>query len=200
MVTKNWDILGRSCSTREIYQKNLIVGFRKPTNIKQILVRAKLGNTPEPNSNSTSNPCKTKNCRYCPKLNKRGRIICTMTKRSYITKHNVTCKSSNLIYCMTCTRCNIQYVGQTKNRLMDRFQSHFYNIGHNRPGSEIGKHFNSPDHNGLDYVEITILDFIHAHPAGSKSKKLRDLIEFNWIQRLHSNAPTGLNVMDPVQP
>ena len=132
-------------------------------------------------------------------------LFCFRSKLLIIVFHTVSSILvifffSNLIYCMTCKRCNIQYVGQTKNRLMDRFQSHFYNIGHNRPGSEIGKHFNSPDHNGLDDVEITILDFIHAHPAGSKSKKLRDLIEFNWIQRLHSNAPTGLNVMDPVQP
>ena len=81
---------------------------------------------------------------------------------------------------------------------MDRFQSHFYNIGHNIPGSEIGKHFNTNNHQGLQDVEITILDFIHAHPTGMKAKKLRDLIEFNWIQRMHSNAPTGLNVKDPL--
>ena len=116
-----------------------------------------------------------------------------------MAKFNVTCKSSNLIYCITCTKCKIQYVGQTKNRLMDRFQGHFYNIGHNRPMSEIGKHFNSAGHNGLDDVEIHIVDFIHAHPHGQKSKQLRDLIEFNWIQRMHCNAPTGLNLMDPYQ-
>ena len=83
---------------------------------------------------------------------------------------------------------------------MDRFQSHFYDIGHNKPGSEIGKHFNSYGHQSLLDVEIYILDFIHAHPAGTRSKKLRDLIEYNWIQRMHTNAPTGLNIMDPTQP
>ena len=166
--------------------------------MKQLLVRARLKDPPKPPSTEPSSPCKTKNCRYCPKLNTTSHITCSVSECTYITKHNVTCKSSNLIYCITCTRCGIQYVGQTKNRLMDRFQSHFY-IGHNRPGSEIGKHFNSLNHKGLNNVEIHILDFVHAHPAGSKSKKLRDLIEFNWIQRMHTNAPAGLNVMDPHQ-
>ena len=200
IVNKNWDILGRSCSTREIFQKNLITGFRKPTSMKQILVRAKLRDPPKPPNLEPSNPCKTKNCRYCPKLNTTGSITCKVSERTYITKHNVTCKSSNLIYCITCRKCSIQYVGQTKNRLIDRFQSHFYNIGHNRPGSEICKHFNSLGHHGLADVEIHILDFINTHPAGSKSKKIRDLIGFNWIQRMHTSAPTGLNVMDPHQP
>ena len=146
------------------------------------------------------NPCINKTCRYCPKLNKSGRITCSVTKRDYVAKHNVTCKSSNLIYCKSCKRCGIQYVGQTKNRLMDRFQSHFYNIGHNKSGSEIGKHFNTNGHQSLLDVEITILDFAHADPAATMSKNLRDLIEYNWIQRMHTNAPTGSNIMDPTQP
>ena len=87
-----------------------------------------------------------------------------------------------------------------RSALMDRFQQHFYNIVHNRPGSEIGKHFNTNNHKGLSDVEIHILDFIHRHPASLRSKKLRDSIEFNWIQRMHTNAPLGLNVMDPQNP
>ena len=200
IVDKNWGILGISCSTRDIHQKQLITGLRKPANLKDILVKAKLRDPPHAPASEPCNPCNTKTCRYCPKLNKSGRITCSATKRDYVAKHNVTCKSSNLIYCISCKRCGIQYVGQTKNRLMDRFQSHFYNIGHNKPGSVIGKHFNSNGHQSLSDVEIHILDFIHAHPAGTRSKKLRDLIEYNWIQRMHTNAPTGLNIMDPTQP
>ena len=48
----------------------------------------------------------------------------------------------------------------------------------------------------MEDVEIHILDFIHAHPMGRRAKHLSDLIEFNWIQRLHTNAPLGLNTMD----
>ena len=205
VVQENWDILGKSCATREIHKKRVLTSFRRPKNLRDALVRAKLPKT-KPADNTVTpggtpcNPCNTKSCRYCPRLNKTGHITCPVTKRSYITRHNITCKSSNLIYCLTCKTCGIQYVGQTKNRLMDRFQAHFYNIGHNKQVSEIGKHFNKPDHHGLDDVEIHILDFIHAYPEGRRSKHLRDLIEYNWIQRLHTNAPTGLNFMDPSCP
>ena len=69
-----------------------------------------------------------------------------ITNRTYSAKTNVSCQSSNLVYCITCKRCGIQYVGQTKRRLMDRFQDHFYKIGRNVPNSDIGAHFNSNGH------------------------------------------------------
>ena len=202
LVQNNWDILGRSCSTRKIHQNRLIAAYKKPKNLKDLLVRAKLPtHNPDTRNNAgtphPSNPCHTRLCRYCPRLNKTGRIRCHATNREYVTKHNVTCKSSNVIYCISCKKCGMQYVGQTKNRLMDRFQAHFYNIGHNRPNSEMARHFNQPDHKGMDDIEIHIVDFIHAHPASNKAKYLRDLVEFNWTQWMHTMAPVGLNLMDP---
>ena len=197
LVTDNWDILGRSCSTRKIFEKGLLTAHRRPKSLRDLLVRAKIPqDKPDTGGTEPWNPCNTRTCRYCPRLNKTGRITCKASGREYVAKHNVTCKSSNVIYCITCKCCGIQYVGQTKNRLMDRFQAHFYNILYNKPKSEIGKHFNFPDHKGLDDVEIHIVDFIHAHPLSPRSRHLRDLIEFNWIQRMHSNAPLGLNTMD----
>ena len=199
VVQNNWDILCRSCTTRNIHRKKVLTSFRRPKSLKDLLVRAKLPKK-KIHRATPCNPCNTRSCRYCPKLNKEGRITCSASGRSYVSRYNVTCKSSNLVYGLTCKRCGIQYVGQTKNRLMDRFQGHFYNIGHNRLMSEIGRHFNTNGHKGLEDVEIHILDFIHAHPEGKKSKHLRDLIEYNWIQRLHTNTPTGLNIMDPMRP
>ena len=169
IVQDNWDILGHSCSTRELHNKKVITAYRRPKNLRDILVRARLPRPRDKPKNLTGgpcNPCNTKSCRYCPRLNKSGRVKCTASNREYVAKHNITCKSSNIVYCLTCKCCGIQYVGQTKNRLMDRFQAHFYNISHNRQESEIGKHFNLPNHRGLEDVEIHILDFIHAHPAG----------------------------------
>ena len=140
--------------------------------------------------------CGPNSCKYCPKLNTDGRILCTASGRTYMSRFNVSCCSSNLIYCLTCKRCGIQYVGQTKCELKVRFAAHFLKISKNDPESEIGRHFNSNFHKGLDDIVIHIVDFIHAAPESAKAKHLRDLLEFNWIQRLHTNAPMGLNVMD----
>ena len=111
-----------------------------------------------------TNPCTTKHCIYCPKYNKSGRIQSTFTKRSYSSKIWVDCKSGNLIYCITCKTCKIQYVFQTKWRVMDRFQGHFYNITSKNTKDTIGQNFNASDYHGIEDLEVHIVDFIYVHP------------------------------------
>ena len=93
IVQDNWDLLGSSCSTRSIFEKKPLTAYRRPKNLRDLLVRAKI--PPQRVEKSTdqgtpSNPCNTKNCRYCPRLNKTGRVKCTASKREYIAKHNIT--------------------------------------------------------------------------------------------------------------
>ena len=79
-------------------------------------------------------------CQYCCHLNKTSKVTFTVNKKTvwkeplmswpdvklppqtFMSKIQVNCQSSNLIYLITCTHCQIQYVGQTKNRLLIRFQ------------------------------------------------------------------------------
>ena len=94
LVSDNWDTLGRSCSTRTIFEKGVLTAYRRPKNLRDLLVRAKL---PEerraPTGEGPSNPCNTKNYRYCPRLNRTGRIHCTASGREYVSKHNISRKS-----------------------------------------------------------------------------------------------------------
>jgi hypothetical protein len=183
----------------------VVYGYRRPKNLKDLLVRAKLNyteNNGETNQGvNTTTPlqkrkCTRPNCRYCSKINKSGRIKSNYTNREYMAKHNVSCQSNNLIYCITCTRCNKQYVGQTKRRLMDRFQGHYGNIQRNDANSDIAKHFNTNEHKGTEDIEIHIVDFIYLHPESEAGSRIRDNIEVNWIHRLHSQQPMGLNILD----
>ena len=64
-----------------------------------------------------ANKCNNKKCQFCPKLNTSGRIKSEYTNREYQCKKDVTCKSNNLIYCITCKVCRKQYVGQTGDTL-----------------------------------------------------------------------------------
>ena len=200
-VRKNWDLLTRSSTTKRLAETKIVTGYRRPKNIRDILVKAKISakkpktNPPKPNS-QTRNCCIRKNCNYCPLLDVSGKIVSHYSGRSYTTKSNVTCKSSNLIYCISCMKCGVQYVGQTKNRLMDRFQGHNQSIKDNDPRSEVARHFNLPSHEGKRDMKIHILDFIFANPNSEMGKALRDTIEFHWIHRLHTVIPMGLNTMD----
>ena len=164
-----------------------------------MLVRSKLNLKIPDHRTENSSKCKTRTCRYCPKLDKSGTILSHFSQREYVTKTNVTCKSNNLIYCISCTECNKQYVGQTKRRLMDRFQGHFWCIqSKTTDNNDVAKHFNQPGHDGIQNVKIHILDFIHIHPStnAKESAYIRDHIEMNWIHRLHTQQPLGMNTMD----
>ena len=119
----------------------------------------------------------------------------TYLNTKFETKRNVTCKSSNLIYCITCKVCKKQYVGQTKNRLMDRFGAHITDIKNNN-NKDVSRHFNSINHNGFTDMKIHIVEFIHAHPDSKFAAALRNIIEFHWIQKLRTVLPMGLNTMD----
>ena len=198
VVTKNWDLLGKSCTTRSIHKVSVLTAFRRPKNLKDHLVRAKLkqAKVTSETSENTSKCLRPNTCRYCPKLNTDGWILCSASGRTYMSRFNISCCSSNLIYCITCKRCGLQYVGQTKRELKMRLSEHFLKISRNDPDSEIAGHINPLHHSGLDDVSISVVDVVHAAPHTSKAKYLRDLLEFNWIQRLHTNAPLALNVMD----
>ena len=60
-------------------------------------------------------------CTLCPRLNKTGKIKCTVTGDTHGCMKKISCRSSNLIYCITCNKCGMQYVGQTMRRLRNRF-------------------------------------------------------------------------------
>ena len=86
--------------------------------------------------------CTNKSCRYCLKLVTIGHTcICNHnTHVKFGTRTNISCKSNNLIYAIECTRCGMQYVGQTMNSIADRFRSHFYGVTSGKTELTIPEH------------------------------------------------------------
>ena len=79
--------------------------------------------------NLIKNACKPQKCRYWPNLDRSGKITCTITGTIYNCKRNCTCKSSNLVYAISCITCKQQYVGQTKRMILEHSQEgHYANI------------------------------------------------------------------------
>lgn len=196
---KNWELLARSTSTRTLSDKRVIFGYRRPPNLRDLLVRAKLDTKPEKPRVKTKRsypPCDRDDCRYCTRMDKSGKIYCDYTKREYVARMKVNCKCDNLIYCITCTRCLKQYVGQSQNTLSERFKGHFAAILYHPEKTEVSRHFNQPDHKGLDDVKIHIVDFIYLNGNTTEGLYIRNHIEMNWIHRLHSQFPMGMNAME----
>ena len=143
--------------------------------------------------------CLNIKCKYCPYINKSGQILCHSTKYTHQTKYNVTCQSSNVIYCITCKRCGQHYVGQTKRKLFLRLREHLRSIitcPDDINPLPVGQHFSQKDHKGKLDLEIQVLDFGTLHPDSEKSEILRKKVEKKWIHTLRSPAPDGMNILD----
>ena len=202
-IKENWDILGRSKETKQIHRSKLICSFKKPKSIKDHLVRARTdyneetdGQMPSNQTKAiTKNICKKQKCKYCDMISTSGVITSKQTKEKHTTKHNVTCNSSNVIYCIECTNCKIQYVGQTKRKIKERIREHLYYTKKQIYKSDVPYHFNGAKCT-IDNIQVHITDFIYEHPESKRAKSLRLTLEHNWVSRLRTQAPNGLNTLD----
>ena len=119
IISENWPLLNKSKTTRTLTDAILIFGLRRNKNLSDHLVRASTKTLNKDTTNIERNKCQRPNtCRYCPIINKTGKNKSHSNGNTFTSLQNVNCQSSNLIYLISCNKCGIQYVGQTKNRLM----------------------------------------------------------------------------------
>ena len=88
VIKKNWSFLTRSNDTKYLYdQKNKIIFcHRRSTNLRELLVRAKVQYPAKPKPIQTTpvahnSPCTTSKWCHCPRINTSGQIISTVTQR-----------------------------------------------------------------------------------------------------------------------
>ena len=114
IINEALKLANRSSSTRELLKIPIIFGFRKSKSIADSIIRTDLPNT-ELNFKGESSPkCKRfPKCKYCPYIQnrKRNKIVSTSMTRRYTIPTKVSCNSKNLIYCIECPMCKLQYIG-----------------------------------------------------------------------------------------
>ena len=120
-------------------------------------------------------------------------ITCHTTGIVYPSKYNISCRSSNVIYCITCKSCGKQYVGQTLRRIKDRIYEHLRDIDQANKEKPLGLHFSSMKHVKRD-IEVHILEFIKKAPRSPQALIIRNRVEKRFIHLLRTPAPHGLNL------
>ena len=91
-------------------------------------------------------PCGSNRCLTCP-------VLCAEPVISgpcgdFDIKHSFSCTSSCVIYVISCTKCDVLYVGETGRTLRERKNGHFSDIRCNRiEKNEVAEHFCSSPHN-----------------------------------------------------
>ena len=186
MLRKHWSLADRSSSTRSLNNSNIIISYTKPKNLKDILCSSDIRKK-TPIRNILPRCRRLWKCTHCPRLNKNKKIVSTSTGRKYNVLTKVTCNSKNLIYCIECNECSLQYVGQTKNEIRLRINQHLSNI-RTKVDTPIARHFAI---HGLGNFKVFILQLMRDNDQNN-----RNLWENYWIARLHSVTPHGLNIKD----
>ena len=110
-----------------------------------------------------------------------------LNQTQYAIRHTFSCRSSNVVYLITCTKCKKQYVGCTTTELRVRISHHRSSINQKR-ATYIHKHFNLPDHN-ITHLRVQPIDTTF---PDKNIQHLHNLERF-WINTLRTLTPYGLN-------
>ena len=110
----------------QVFNEPPLIAYRRPENIKDKLVRAKLA---KPTSHPTRRvrgmtKCGKPFCGLCPYIKEGNKIkhqngVCHITSK-------VNCNSSNICYMIICRKenCQEQYIGETEKDLRTRITQH----------------------------------------------------------------------------
>jgi len=127
----------------------------------------------------TIRQCKHPLCKCCAHI--------SFPNHSKITLNSsMDCNSNNIIYLISCTKCKLNYIGQTKRKLKDRLNGHRTNIKHKR-NTAIAIHFNNTNHK-LTHLKISPIEQIYTNIEETRLKR-----ENFWINTLNTKYPNGLN-------
>ncbi len=136
-------------------------------------------------------PCLRKNCFTCGSYYKWPLAVAHTTGLKFASvcdANELRCTTKNLIYVLTCKRCGVQYVGETKRELHCRYMEHIRSIKKNQLNTYLVEHFNQPGHS-CDDLFVQILEVI----TEDDSKNYRESRECFWIKALVTAYPFGLN-------
>jgi hypothetical protein len=130
--------------------------------------------------------CTSNHCRVCNYITAGTTFRSSHNNRSYSVEGHITCKTSNIIYLVTCRNCQQQYVGQTSRTLADRANDHLSYIRTRKTSKPTGLHFNQTGHTIQDFTIMGIEQL-------STSSDLLPIAERKWQQLLQTNYPNGIN-------
>ena len=128
------------------------------------------------------------NCSSCDYVQEGKEVRSTQSDAVAVINAAVNCRTSRVIYCITCKkeRCREQYCGKTVSEFRSRMYQHRISVtgtdGKTMPRLDkaIGAHYNGPGHKVSD-MSVTILEKVH-----SKDPMVLAVREVYWIRRFNT--------------
>ena len=201
LVMDNWGLLQYSDLCKKSLPEAPLFATRRGTNLKDTLIHSRLNpyHTPGvsgrvvPNTWVQCDQLKKKApCKICPAFKTTNfNATSTVTNQSYQLPNFAQCTTTNVIYLLTCSKCKIQYVGETKNTFRRRFLDHCGYI-RRKEKQPTAVHILGHQDSDCHYIP-QILEVINKDPNNPATTKYRKKREVFWIYRLKTLIPRGLN-------
>ena len=195
IIKKNLHFLESNPKLKELFPKNSIIpSYPRSKNLKEILAPSKFQST---SSQRASSPaagcfkCDKNRCDLCKNYFVESGNFSSFEKgKSYSIISNLTCDSKNVIYLVSCKKCQLQYIGSTTTEFKVRFRNHKSSMVTNKKSCEVAIHFNSISHSLQDF-SFQCIDQISQDCT--QVDKFLITKEAYWSAQLFMLTPHGLN-------
>ena len=124
ILRNNFNILPSDSEARRIFPEHLLVSYRRERNLGDILVHSADASLPPTVAGSL--PCRHPRCQTSKHIT--PQTFLQGPKSTHNIRDHFTCQSENVVYCISCRRCNCLYIGKTGRRLRERFSEHLRSI------------------------------------------------------------------------
>ncbi len=105
------------------------------------------------------------------------------TGRQYNIKTQITCRSRNLVYLISCAKCGMQYVGETEQALHLRMNGHRSDFRTRKIDKPVAAHFCQEDYS-LEELEVKGVEQIHSN---REERKLLDFLSKDPSPRMNKD-------------
>ena len=85
--------------------------------------------------------CSRPICKTCPLTDSSTTFESPTTGQTFKINFSSSCQTTNIIFLIQCSKCQVQYKGQTGNSLNMRMRSHMYDIKNDNLDNTVSRHF-----------------------------------------------------------
>ena len=106
ILNTNHHILQNSTDCKEVFPQPPMLSYRRPKNLKEYLVRAKIKNDVSTTLRGICKCPSRRDCYTCQHIQDGTRTVTfTNVNKTFIIRQNLDCNSTNIIYMLQCAKC-----------------------------------------------------------------------------------------------
>ena len=150
IIQKHFTVMGEDPYLKRVFQEGCQVSYSRYKNLKETICRGKL--FPVRDSRPKREKLGWKTCGKCVSCAHSRNISefrCHATGEVIKIRQAIKCTDENLIYCIACNKCGMQYIGKTISSFRTRMIQHRNSIGTSK--SRVALHFESRGHSSHNF-------------------------------------------------